>query len=214
MRNLLRLCFVAIIILSTVINSSAQTFGIKGGLNLSNQLFKTNGEKDDLNTKMNPRFHLGVTLEYPMNNLFSLESGILLSTKGSKINSTFSDEMGVEESYKVKFNLYYIDIPFNAKATIELNGFDVYGTVGPYLGIGIRGKGKSELTSTIKFGKDENLKRLEFGLAFGGGMEINRFLFGLGYNLGLTNISNNEYSQKIKNRVIQISAGYRFGKNR
>ncbi len=219
MRNILRLCFVAIIILSAAINSSAQTFGIKGGLNLSNTVIIIGGDKFDSELKINPGFHIGPTLELDLSNVFSIETGVLLTTKGFRVNSTRPDETGVEEAYKVKSNLYYIDIPFNAKATIELNGYDVYGTVGPYLGIGIQGKGKLEFgdeieTSTIKFGKDENLKRLEFGLAFGGGMEINRFLFGLGYNLGLTNISNNEHSQKFKNRVIQISVGYRFGKRK
>ena len=200
-------------------NSSAQTFGIKGGLNLSNIVIKIDGDKLDSELKMNPGFHIGPIMELDLNKVFSIETGILLTTKGFRINSTLSDETGAEEPYKVKSNLYYIDIPVNAKATIEFNGFDIYGSVGSYLGVGIKGKGEFELgdekeTSTIKFGSDENFKRLEFGLTFGGGVEINRFLFGLSYNLGLTNISNNEYSQKLKNRVIQISVGYRFGKRR
>ncbi len=202
------------------VNSSAQTFGIKGGLNLSTHMFENDGDKDYLDNSMKPSFHLGATMECQISNVFSFEAGILLSTKGNKVkNSTLLDYMGVEETYKSKSNLYYIDIPFNAKATIELNGFNIYGAVGPYMGIGIQGKANFELGDeteiiTIKFGQDEYLRRLEFGLTFGGGVEINRFLFGLSYNLGLTNLHHSNDYTKLKNRVLSMSVGYKFGKHR
>lgn len=215
MKSLLNLSFVAILI-TIALDSSGQTFCIKGGLNLSDTHFIIDDGFDE--PKMNPGFHLGPVMELDLNNDFSIETGFLITTKGFKINSSLPDETGVEETYKVNTNLYYIDVPFNIKAKLRLNGFEIYGSAGPYMGIGIKGKGKLELgdekeTSTIKFGPDENVKRLEFGLNFGGGLEFSHFLFGLNYGLGLTNTSQQE-GVKAKNRVLSISVGYKFGKHK
>lgn len=201
--------------ITIAINSYGQTFGIKGGLNLSD----TRYSPDEENLPgMNPGFHIGPVMELDLNSVFSCETGILLTTKGFKINSFPPDETGIEEKYKLKINLYYIDVPLNVKAKLKLNGFDIYGSAGPYLGIGVKGKGKYESgdekeTSTLKFGPDKNLKRMEFGLNFGGGIEINSFLFGLNYGLGLTNTTQQE-GVKTNNRVLSVSVGYRFRANK
>jgi len=214
MRNIIKLYFIFVILIIATTSSFAQIFGIKGGANLSNFLFKKEDDNFNLENKMKAGFHLGPTVEFELNNLFSLETALLLTTKGFKINSTLPNDLGAEEPYKLKFNLYYIDIPVDTKVKFALNGFDIYGSFGPYLGIGIQGKGKSELNNekesgTIKFGPEGNLKRLEFGLDFGAGIETNRLLFGLSYNLGLTYVS--KYNEEM-NRVFLITIGYRFRK--
>ena len=89
--------------------------------------------------------------------------------------------------------------------------------------MGIRGKIKSEVTSggnTIADQEDVNwgsgdqydLKRFDFGLTFGAGIEINSIQIGLSYGFGLANISPvTDNGMKICNRVLAISAGYKFG---
>jgi len=221
MKPLLNLTVIAMLILSAV-NSSAQTFGIKGGLNMSTMLVKLDGDKlDDLNFKLIPGFHIGPTMEFLFSDMFSLQAELLFSSKGFKDNGTLTDENGnVIGMSDLKMNLYYLDIPLAAKAKIGFDRFMLFGIFGPSLGIGLVGKSKYELdgekgTSTIKFGADEILRRLEVALTFGGGIEVNRFLFGLSYNLGLTNISNQDPGViKQTNRVLSISIGYKFGKQR
>ncbi|MBK7028934.1 MAG: hypothetical protein IPH45_06895 [Bacteroidales bacterium] len=46
--------------------------------------------------------------------------------------------------YKRNVNLYYLDLPLNFKTLIDLGSTDIYGTLGPYVGIGLFGKEKSE----------------------------------------------------------------------
>ena len=67
----------------------------------------------------------------------------------------------------------------------------------------------------VEWGSDkekDDLKRLDFGLTMGGGVEINSIQIGLTYALGLANISSyTDYGTKINNRVLGLSVGYKFG---
>lgn len=208
MRNLIRLS-IAVLLLTTVTESFAQTFGIKAGLNLSNMLVKNNDYTDSDDFKMNPGFHIGPTAEFEINKMLSFETGLLLSTKG------FKESYG-GETYKL--NLLYLDIPLAAKATFGIGSTKIYGIFGPYIGVGLSGKSKYEfegesIEEDIKFGSDEDeddLKRLDFGLTIGAGVEFNALQIGLNYGLGLANIST--YADKASNRVLGISLGYKFGK--
>jgi hypothetical protein len=200
--------------------SFAQTIGIKGGLNLSNMIMKDdNGTYSD-EFKMNPGFHIGIIMDIPFSNIISLETGLLLDTKGAKEKDDYN---GVASTWKM--NLYYLDIPVTFKALHELNSnVKLYGVIGPYIGIGLSGKMKSVVEyqgnketdeEDIEWGNDENedmLKRFDFGITFGGGVEISTFLIGISYDLGLANISTyTDYGSKINNRVLKFSFGYRFG---
>ncbi len=204
--------------------SFAQTFGVKAGLNLADMLMKDDDETYSEDFKMNPGFHLGLTAEFPLTDMVSFEPGLLLSTKGFKMSGeeTF---MGETFKYEGKMNLFYLDIPLTAKAYFDIEGTRIYGVFGPYLGMGLSGKSKSEVTyngeketeeEDIKWGSDEDddLKRLDFGLSVGAGFEIKSIQIGLSYNLGLANISTyTDEGFKINNRVLGISIGYKFGGN-
>lgn len=213
------LIFAIMFTLST--ESYAQTFGVKGGLNLSNMHSKDDDETYDDNFKMNPGFHLGATAEFPITEMFSFETGLLLSTKGTKVSDKYESNSVTYESSKGKINLFYLDIPLTSKATYDLSGTKIYGVFGPYLGIGLSGKykyeetGSTTTTQDVKWGQsssDDDLKRFDYGLIFGTGVEIKTIQIGLSYGIGLANISSNfSNGMKIKNRVLEISAGYKFG---
>ncbi len=215
------LMFLLISLLS--IKANAQTFGVTGGLNLSNMLEKDDDDTYSDDYKMNPGFHIAGTVDIPIHHHFStvlsFESGLLFTTKGFRIE---------EDSIKVKTNLYYIDIPLTVKTSLPLSeGLKIFGAVGPYVGIGLSGKViLDELfgveliddnEEAIKWGSDEdsddylNLKRLDYGLTFGGGVEINALMLGISYDLGLANIDTyQEDGYTTKNRVLKFSVGYRF----
>lgn len=223
MKNLRKLLFAIIMItISTV--SFAQTFGIKAGLNLSNMLMKDNDQTYSDDFKMNPGFHFGATAEIPIVEMLSFETGLLISTKGFKTSGE-SSESGFTYEYKTKMNLIYLDIPLTAKATFDLGGAKIYGAFGPYLGMGLTGKTKTEATvngssdtnsEDVSWGSDaenDDLKRLDFGVSVGAGIEISSIQVGLSYELGLANISPyTDGGAKIGNRVLGLSVGYKFGK--
>ena len=199
--------------------SLAQTFGIKAGLNLSDMLIKDDDKNYTDNSTMKPGFNAGATLEFPIKGMFSFDMGLLLSTKGYKLD----EKDGNYESTSTT-KLLYIDIPLTAKAYFNVRGAKIYGAIGPYLGIGLSGESNYEVTingdstndtETVNWGSDadnDDLKRLDFGLAAGAGVEINSIDIGVSYGLGLANISSyTDGGRKVSNRVLGISLGYKFG---
>ena len=218
MKNLMKLLCV-LVLFTMATRTNAQKFAVKAGLNLSNMLMKDDDGTYSDNLKMHAGFHIGATAEFPINDMFSFEPGLLLSTKGVNY-----EESGSGYDYKSKLNLFYFEVPLNAKATFDVGGAKIYGTFGPYLGLGLSGKSKDEYnedgdsgtdTYTVKWGSDsenDDYKRFDLGLNFGAGVEIKSLLIGLNYGLGLANISSyTDYGTKISNRVLAISFGYKLG---
>lgn len=211
MKNILKL-FVTVLGISFTSSLYAQTFGIKGGLNSSNIIFKENDK--DLSDNFDPLlgFHAGLTAEFPINNLFSFQTGALLSTKGMKF-----EELNRVEDVTSKMNLLYLDIPLHLKANFgSSEDLNIYALAGPYIGIGIVGKIKTEgksMDDVIKFGSNEedDLKRLDYGVSVGAGIELKKITIGATYNLGLANlVTDTNNGEKVNHRVFQISLGYKF----
>jgi len=213
-----------VLLLITLASSSfAQSFGIKAGLNLSNMLMKDDDDTYSDDNKMLPGFHLGVVAEIPFSETFSFEPGLFLSTKGFKYSEE-GTEAGETYEYKEKAVLYYIDIPLNLKANFGTGKTKFYGLFGPYIGMGLSGKYKSESTfmgetesdnSDVKWGSnsdDDDMKRFDFGISIGAGVQFGAINVGAGYALGLINTSaytDNGYI--MKNKVLSVSVGYKFG---
>ena len=197
------------------LQSNAQTFGLKAGLNLSNMIFKDDdvNYSNDLNNI--PGFHIGAIVDMPFNDFLSFESGLLFTTKGYKY---YEESEGY--NYNVKVKLYYPDIPLTIKASHDLwKGLKMFGTAGPYVGVGLSGNVKGNVEGNnnkenINWGSSDKdtFKRLEWGLTFGGGVEINSIIIGISYDLGLSNISSyQDNGVTAKNKVLKFSVGYMFG---
>jgi hypothetical protein len=225
MKNLERIFLIVVFFITATSMTFAQTVGVKAGLNLSTVLMKDNTTTYSTDFKMNPGFNVGVLVDFPIGEVFVIEPGLLLSTKGFK--EEFKEDIhqiGVIE-YKNKTNLYYLDIPVYAKAAFGVgDDVELYGAFGPYLGVGLWGKMKSEVIyngekensdENIKWGNDaenDHFERVDYGLSFGAGVEFYSVFIEATYGLGLANISPyTEDGFKTNNRVLGISAGYRFG---
>ncbi len=201
--------FVVVISLTIATGSFAQEYGVKAGLNSANMLMQDDDDtfSDDLDMKIG--FHIGATAEFPINELFSFETGLFFTQKGYKFELT---EEG--EKHEDKLTLNYLEIPLQAKVNYDLGGSKIYGLLGPYLGFGISGKFEDEEESMdVEWGsgEEDHFKRLDFGLTIGAGVEISNITIGASYGLGLANISpHDEGGYKINNRVIGISVGYKF----
>lgn len=213
------LSLIVLLIITTA--SYAQIFGIKAGVNLSTMSLKDNNGNYSDDFKMNPGFHVGVTGEFPLTEMFSFETGLLLTTKGFKINQVEDIPLGPTTETKAKMNLLYLDIPITAKASLDVGGVEIYGVFGPYLGMGLSGKDKYEITeegetrtgeNNISWGTGVNdYKRLDYGLTAGSGVKIESIQIGLFYSLGLANISHKSVNDsKFSNRILGITVDYRF----
>lgn len=206
---------IAVTLLSSI-SGYSQDIRIKAGLNLSNVSI-SDPYSFGLTTKMNPGMHLGASIDIPLSKLFSIESGVIFNTKGYRMDETYGAGFSLE-SFKAKVHLLYVDVPLLAKATVDLGKVRLFGTLGPYLGVGLVGAyrisvssfGYTETDEDIVSFSDENLKRLDYGASAGLGVELKAFSLGVIYNYGLANISEDAFST-LKNRVLSVSLGYRFG---
>ncbi|NOR86686.1 MAG: outer membrane beta-barrel protein [Bacteroidales bacterium] len=221
MKSLVKL-LVIVLFINLVPESFAQSFGVKAGFNLSNMLMKDNEEDYSNDFSMKPGFHIGGTFELPISKVFAFETGLLFTTKGFKYNDKESFE-GDTYEFNASYNLFYFDIPIMAKAYLDAGGAKLYGAFGPYLGVGVAGNIYTEYimnddsdveTEDIEWGNDEDneLKRLDYGLGFGAGVEYKSMVFGVSYNLGLANVSSYlDDGATMKNKVLGFSLAYKFG---
>ena len=225
----------AVALLTGIGIASKAQFYVQGGVNLANITNTNNGqtEKNHLLTT----FNAGVLGRFGISNMFDLESGALLSGKGAKAETYFN---GGADYIKSKFNPLYIEIPLNAviKFPLEVKSkSNIFVHAGPYLGIGIAGKSTSDSkfgplsassSSDIKFSNDDpftsqqddaaynKLKRFDFGVNVGGGIDFGKFLLKVNYGIGMAKInstqSNNTVNDKNKFRTLSISAGIKLGR--
>jgi hypothetical protein len=185
--------------------AEAQTFGVKGGINLANMSFSTNGM--DLSPKSIIGIHVGPVAEFELQESLYFNTGILYSLKGYKLKMEF---LGESMEATAKFNCLEIPLNFAYKHTLN-DEFKLFGQVGPYLGYALSGKAKSEgETEDVEFGEGE-MKRIDFGIGIGAGIDFGLIATSLNYQLGLANIVDDP-DVKVKNKVFQISVAYMFGK--
>ena len=224
MKYLVKLFIVVIALTMATGKLSAQRFGLKGGLNFSNMLVKDDNTTLSDNYDMKLGYHIGATVEFSLSKMFSFEAGLLLATKGYKADYDILIN-NISGNVKSEMNFLYLDIPLTAKAAYDLGGAKIYGVLGPYLGIGLSGHAKTELSDKgvtetheedIEWGDSRNeVKRLDYGLTIGAGVEINSFDIGISYGLGFANAANdndNDNGITAKHRVLCLSVGYKFGK--
>ncbi|WP_413511831.1 porin family protein [Myroides odoratus] len=166
--------------------------GAKAGLNIS-----TVSDLDD--SKSRTGFHVGALAEIFINEKFSVQPEILYSTQGAK-----SSNLG---GLSYKLTLDYLNIPIMAKYYV-MDGLSVQ--AGPQIGFNVKAEMERKLLGEkeTKDIKDE-INTVDFGLNFGAGYELPIGLFfDARYNLGFTKI--HKEGDSTKNRVFQLSVGYKF----
>ena len=191
-------------------------FGIVGGLNVST--IRQGGEAAELANslyKSKVGYHVGVRTEFGLSkavNGLYLDASALLSVKGVK-----AEFLGT-----VTHNAAYLEIPIHAGYKYAItDNFSVFGSFGPYVGFGLFGKTKASfLDETISYdtfkGEDSIIKRFDWGLGLNAGVEINnKIRVGVGYDLGLANISKpiegeDADDAPLRNRNFTVSVAYMF----
>lgn len=171
------------------------------GMNFSN-MTKAEG------TKALPGFNLGVGMDYGFSENWSLQSGLMISSKGYKIKDYSKDRP------------IYLDIPILAayKFNISDNTKFVI-NAGPYLAFGLGGKCKFDEGGDYKLfkgedGEDAEYSRFDLGIQYGIGLEIgDHYLVNLTGQNGFISPFDypDEYDgDKPKNMTFSIGVGYRF----
>lgn len=209
--------------------ASSQTY-VQGGVNLANITKSASGETQDNN--MLTTFNAGLMHRFNIVSAFAIESGIMIDGRGAKANTYFTSSK--DDNYiKSKFNPLYLEIPLNAVVKLPLqDNMSIFINAGPYAAMGIAGKAKTDskilgITSSssknIKFNNDDittsgqegaaydKLKRFDFGLNLGAGVDLGAVLVKVNYGMGFDKISSmqtdNNKNDKNKYRTLSLSLG-------
>ena len=115
--------------------------GVKAGVNLATLQF----DNPTLNATQQARtdFQGGFLVDVPITPSFSLQPALLISTKGTQIN-TFaidSSQNPIATPITSSIKLLYVELPVLALFRFEVSSsLGFYGGLGPYLGVGVGGR--------------------------------------------------------------------------
>lgn len=222
-----KILFVAAAFIS-ITGTKAQTY-LQGGLNLAN-ITQTNSGQTEKNNIL-PTFNAGILARFGLSTTVDLESGVLFTGRGSKAETYFNNGADYVTS---TFNPLYAEVPLNLIVKVPLDKTSgLFFNAGPYIAVGIGGKSKTETKigplysssgSSIKFSNDNpftsqqddaaynKLKRFDFGMNLGGGIQLEHILLKVNYGLGFAKINstetNNTVNDKNKYRTLSFSVGF------
>jgi hypothetical protein len=200
------------------------SYGIDAGLNLTKLSFTSyspagSGISIPVSNSYLTGFHAGGLVDIGFGS-FSIQPGVLFSTKGGNSSFSFSDVIFGQTftaSSKVKTTLDYVEAPLNFIYRMDVGDGNIFIGAGPYLGIGISGKSvansitngtPSTTTQDLKFGSGTNdIKNPDFGVNGLLGYQLNLGLsISAGYGLGLVSSSGSNGSGK--NQGFSFSLAY------
>ena len=189
----------ALVVLTTTfyVSDAQIRFGLKAGASFYN--FGGDDAEDlDLDSKIS--FNAGGMVNIPISENFSFNPEVIFNGEGAKME---------EGDDRVNYNLGYINVPLLLQFN-STSGF--YAEFGPQVGFLMSAKydfkiGGVEGDEDIK----ESFKGTNFSVALGAGYRMsNGFGIGARYNLGLSNIAD-EDDADLKTRGFQVGVSFLFG---
>lgn len=213
MKKILLLAGLTIASLTTFAQTT--TFGVNAGANFSKLTSSADG--GSASTQSLTGFHVGGVVDIGFSEQFSIQPGLLFSTKGGK-SSYNIDVDGTNFSGSAKITLNYLEVPVNFIYKAPAGEGNVFIGAGPYVGYGlsasssVTGDGATQDGEGTKFGSgDDDIKRVDFGVNFLVGYQLKQGLaISAGYGLGIANLSNSSDNGNTKNQVVTVSLGYFF----
>lgn len=148
-------------------------------------------------------FHVGLLVDMPLGDHFSIQPNVLYSTKGSA-----SGESAV--------TLSYVELPINLFYNLPVGPGTLRIGAGPYVAYGLSISGAKDAT----FGSDVNqVNPLDYGARGAVQFQLtNGLLVGAHYSFGMADLLNHSTNDNsgitLKNRSIGVSLGYAFGGGR
>ncbi len=146
-------------------------------------------------------------MQFAFNDQFSLQPEMLFVMKG--VNLDLEDNIG-SATAKVNYLEFPIFLRFNRTLNDTVRGFVM---AGPSFAVKVGTGGTLDgVQGTSDFDIDPAIGSRDFGLAFAGGLEWQKFLVEARYVLGLTDIATDIYFHEdaLRNRSFSIMVGLRL----
>ncbi len=182
---------VAVVALSTAVFGQ-MTFGVKGGLNMTNMKFSASGSS--VSNKTLVGYEVGGFANFSINDKMTFQPELLFAQYGCKLDKNL---YGTEMTWKMN----YISIPLMFKYAMGAINLQA----GPQLGY---------LLSSKVDGNDamDGMAKLDYGITLRAGYETESGLgLNVGYYFGLANLNDDStVDMTIKNSGLQVGVSYKF----
>lgn len=188
----------------------AQTFGLKGGMNVSS--LSTEEGLSDQGSKIG--FNAGVFMNAPLGASFSIQPELIYTQYGDKFD--FTNPIN-DEVYSSARHLDYIALPvmfqYNATPNFYLEAGPEFGLL-----VSAKNKFKNESDSDVideSGNYKDNLNNFNFGLGLGAGYYFTpQFGLTARYVAGFTDIykDGQNAGDSVRNNVFQVGLAYKFAK--
>ena len=196
-----KLFLLTFILTAFTINAQDVTFGAKAGLNFASM---TGDDAEGLDGRTS--FHLGVTAEIAVSDVFSIQPELLYSGQGytdsGEIN-TIDGDVNIDVAGRVDYLNLPIMVKYYASDSFSLE-------FGPQIGFLLSAEQEIEGGLSQTDDLKDALKSTDFALNLGAGYKLDSGLnFGLRYSIGMTDVPDAD-SDGFKHSVLQLSVGYNF----
>ena len=199
----------AVLLTSTRAFAQATSFGVQGGINISNVDFTAGDSSETLpDFKSRTRGVFGGFVARDFNPKVGLQVDFLYSQKGTKANGT---EDGV--NFELEAGADYIEIPVLIRGNIAGSGkVKARGFAGPAFAFKVRDHAKlSGGGQVIEGDAVAEFNTGDVGFVLGGAVQFGQVFVDLRYNWGLMNIVKDDGSgDEGKNRVFGIMIGFQI----
>lgn len=182
----------------TMTASAQITWSAKAGLGIA-----TCAGDAEMDNKLVGR--LGVGIEKPLTANWSLMPSLEFAMKGAKF---------AEDTMSENVTLYYLQLPVLAAYRFNLNdSWNMTVKAGPYFAYGVFGDisvGDSSYGVSESVDAFDICNRFDFGIDLAVDFEYHRYVFGLEYEYGLTNLVKKSDGFDVRNAAGYITVGYKF----
>lgn len=193
--------FFGLLSLLTAVAFSGQSFGVKGGVNIST--ISKDNSWNDTNSKVG--YYAGLYMHAPVNTIFSIQPELIYNNVGVKYDNGKTSHT---------LNLDYVAMPIMFQFE-PIPKF--YLEAGPQLGFLVSNKNKYETDNKTIIEKDKDAYNpFDLSGALGLGFRFNNMSLGVRYLAGFTDIKKNgstswkNSDKQLRNNVLQIGLQYGF----
>lgn len=204
----MRFLLSALALLLAVPASAQATFGLKAGLNTANFV------GDDANeSEVILGFVGGLTADFPVSPMLSVQAEALYSQKGESYYDTVDD-------YSLDTRIDYLEIPVALRIAFPTNSaLDVGVSLGGYLGVPVSSRVKADAFAPgdvlDDIARDDLEAATDYGVLAGLDVGSGPFYVDARYSRGLTDVTEFDpvFGSNLnrQNQVVSLTFGYRFG---
>jgi len=203
-----------LLVLPPVSSAAQPKFGLKVGLNSADINGADVGTLESFfgsSWKTKLGFCGGGFVIFPLSKGMAIQAEALYTQKGSEMSGNIDVGAG-PEPFKLYWNTDYLEIPVLFKYGFATQGrLKPFLFAGPALGIKLSAKLKVDFEGTSADQDIPSFRSTDFGLVFGGGVDIGKIKVDLRYTLGLTKLlASGGQTADIKNGAFSLMVGYSF----